>query len=409
MFNSALNSHRVVSTLYAQERPGWFMNNRLRANGRAGRYIGQVLGYSAFIPGPLPPVDPPLSIDNELQDLLADAATALGRLDGSIQTLPNPELFVLMYVRKEAVLSSQIEGTQSSLTDVLEVEANLLDANRPGDVAEVVNYVGALRYGIDRLKELPVSTRLIREVHARLMEGVRGQERSPGEVRTSQNWIGHGGSTLNDAAFVPPPPHEVGASLAALENFVHWDERLPVLLRIGMVHCQFETIHPFLDGNGRVGRLLITLLLCERGVLSQPVLYISHYLKENRSRYYELLQAVRDEGEWEQWLKFFVHGIRTVSDEATETARRIVGLREAHRKLITDTFGRATANGLVLLENLFIHPVVSVKYVAKLLGMTQAGANVVVRRMVEAGLLIEITGNVRNRAFRYGPYVDLFQ
>jgi Fic family protein len=383
------------------------MNNRLRSNGRAGSYVRQVLGYSAFIPAPLPPAN--LTIDNELHGLLADAATALGRLDGSIQTLPNPDLFVLMYIRKEAVLSSQIEGTQSSLTDVLEMEANLMDANRPGDVLEVINYIEALKHGIGRLEALPVSTRLIREVHGRLMQGVRGQERNPGEVRTTQNWIGHGGSTLNDAVFVPPPAHEVGPALTALETFIHTERVLPTLVRIGVVHAQFETIHPFLDGNGRVGRLLITLLLCEQNVLSQPVLYISHFLKANRQRYYELLQSIRDNGTWEEWLKFFIGGIRTVSDEATETARRIVTLREAHRKLITDNFGRATASGLTLLENLFLHPVVSVKYVANLLGMTPAGANVLVRRMVDAGLLVEVTGNARNRAFRYGDYVDLFQ
>lgn len=385
------------------------MNNRLRSNGRAGHYIRQPNGFSAFVPKPLPPAEPAVRIDEELQVLLSDADRALGRLDGSIQTLPDADLFVLMYIRKEAVLSSQIEGTQSSLVDVLEAEANILDADRPGDVGEVINYIDALKYGIQRLETLPVSTRLIREIHSRLMTGVRGQERNPGEIRTSQNWIGPGGSSLNDAAFVPPPPHEVQNALSALEQFVHSSSTLPVLLRIGMVHTQFETIHPFLDGNGRVGRLLITLLLCEQRVLSQPVLYISHYLKANRQSYYEMLQAVRDQGAWEQWLKFFLRGIRAVSDEATETARRIVGLREAHRKLITTSFGRAAGTGMTLLEELFRHPVVNVNYVAGLLNMTHAGANNLVRRMVEAGVLIEITGQPRNRAFQYGPYVSLFQ
>lgn len=385
------------------------MNNRLRANGRAGHYVRQPTGFSAFVPKSLPPVDPAILIDSEMQVLLSDADRALGRLDGSIQTLPDADLFVLMYIRKEAVLSSQIEGTQSSLADVLEAEANILDAERPDDVGEVINYIDALKYGIQRLETLPVSTRLIREIHARLMTGVRGQERNPGEIRTSQNWIGPGGSSLNDAAFVPPPPHEVPSALSGLEQFVHSPSMLPVLLRIGMVHTQFETIHPFLDGNGRVGRLLITLLLCEQQVLSQPVLYISHYLKANRQSYYEMLQAVRDQGAWEQWLKFFLRGIRTVSDEATETARRIVALREGHRKLITTSFGRAAGTGMTLLEDLFRRPVISVNYVASLLGMTHAGANNLVRRMVEAGVLIEITGQPRNRAFRYGPYVDLFR
>ena len=385
------------------------MNTRLTSNGRSGQYVRQPTGFSAFVPHALPPSNPEIAIDIGMYKLLSDAERALGRLDGSIQTLPNPDLFVLMYIRKEAVLSSQIEGTQSSLADVLEAEANLLDAHRPGDVAEVVNYIEAMRYGLARLPSLPISTRLIREIHQRLMTGVRGQERNPGEVRTSQNWIGPGGSTLNTAIFVPPPPHEVGRALGDLEKFVHTEERLPALLRIGMVHAQFETIHPFLDGNGRVGRLLITLLLCEQHILSQPVLYISHYFKANRQTYYELLQAVRDQGRWEEWLGFFLEGIRAVSEEATETARKIVTLREAHRKLITDEFGRAAASALTLLEDLFRRPVVSVKYVAELLDMTQAGANVLVRRMVEAGMLVETTGQARNRAFRYGAYVDLFQ
>lgn len=383
--------------------------SRLQSNGRSGQYRRQQAGFSAFVPKPLPPADPAIVVDDEMQELLSAADRALGRLDGSVQTLPDADLFVLMYIRKEAVLSSQIEGTQSSLTDVLEAEANLLDANRPGDVVEVINYIDALKYGLERLATLPVSTRLIREIHERLMAGVRGQERNPGEVRTSQNWIGPGGAALNEAIFVPPPPHEVQPALASLENFVHSDSRLPILMRVGLVHAQFETIHPFLDGNGRVGRLLIALLLCERGVLTQPVLYISHFLKANRQTYYDLLQSIRDDGAWEEWLKFFLRGIKTVSEEATETARRIVALREAHRKLVTTSFGRAAGSGMILLEDLFRHPVVSVNYVAGLLDMTHAGASNLVRRMVEAQVLVEITGRPRNRAFRYGPYVDLFR
>lgn len=382
------------------------MNNKLRSNGRSGQYVRQPLGFSAFIPAELPPPD--LSIDIEMHDLLSKADRALGRLDGSIQTLPNPDLFVLMYIRKEAVLSSQIEGTQSSLADVLEAEARLLDPRRPRDVDEVINYIAALNQGIERLAELPISTRLIREIHATLTAGVRGQERNPGEIRTSQNWIGHGSSNLNDAAFVPPPPGEVHSALSSLEKFIHADTSLPDLINIGLVHAQFETIHPFLDGNGRVGRLLITLLLCERNILSRPVLYISHYFKSRRQEYYELLQSVRDNGSWETWLKFFLEGIRFVSDEATATARRIVALREEHRRLVAERFGRGAGNGLTLLEHLYQRPIVSVPYVADLLGITHAGANLIVGRMVEAGILTEITGRVRGRAFRYGDYVDLF-
>ncbi len=219
-----------------------------------------------------------------MQVLLSRADRALGRLDGSIQTLPHPDLFVFMYVRKEAVLSSQIEGTQSSLQDVLAAEARILSPDRPQDVDEVVNYVHALNYGLRRLSELPVSVRLIREIHSKLLQGVRGSQLTPGEIRTSQNWIGPGGCSLNEATFVPPPPHEVAQHLADLEKFVHSETQLPVLIRIGLAHAQFESIHPFLDGNGRVGRLLITFLLCEQEILLKPVLYLSHYFKSSIGR-----------------------------------------------------------------------------------------------------------------------------
>ncbi|MDB4516852.1 Fic family protein, partial [Crocinitomicaceae bacterium] len=275
---------------------------------RAGRYVSQPTGYRAYIPEPLPP-DPPVEISPELQVLLSQADRALGRLDGSIQTLPHPDLFVYMYVRKEAVLSSQIEGTQSSLQDVLAAEAQVLSPDRPRDVNEVVNYVRAMNHGLARLPDLPVCVRLIRDIHAKLLEGVRGSHLTPGELRTSQNWIGPGGCTLNEATFVPPPPHEVAKRLADLEKFLHADTHIPLLIKIGLAHAQFETIHPFLDGNGRVGRLLITFLLCEQQVLLKPVLYLSHYFKRHRNEYYSQLQAVRDAGTWEEWLSFFLRGV----------------------------------------------------------------------------------------------------
>ena len=236
---------------------------------RAGSYVLQSTGYRAFNPKPLPP-NPPLDINPEMQTLLSEADRALGRLDGSIQTLPDPDLFVLMYIRKEAVLSSQIEGTQSSLQDVLTAEARILSSDRPSDVDEVINYVHAMNYGLERLSNLPVSIRLIREIHERVLKGVRGSRLSPGELRTSQNWIGPAGCSPNEAIFVPPPPGEVIQHLGALETFVHSETNMPLLIHIGLAHAQFETIHPFLDGNGRVGRLLITFLLCERGVLLKP-------------------------------------------------------------------------------------------------------------------------------------------
>ena len=376
-------------------------------NVRAGRYIQQPTGYRAFMPTPLPP-DPPVVIEGELQVLLSQADRALGRLDGSIQTLPNPDLFVFMYVRKEAVLSSQIEGTQSSLQDLLSAEAKIFSPTRPEDVSEVVNYVDAMNYGLKRLRELPISVRLIREIHGRLLAGVRGSHLVPGELRTSQNWIGPGGCTLNEAIFVPPPPSEVPEALGQLERFIHGDSGLPLLIKIGLAHAQFETIHPFLDGNGRVGRLLITFLLCEQEVLLKPVLYLSYYFKRHRSQYYEHLQAIRDRGDWEGWLRFFIRGVTEVSKEATETARRILSLREEHRSIITEQLGRAAGNGHRVLENLYQRPILSVNDVQQLIGTTYPAANQLVAKMTQHGILKEITGHSRNRLFRYQKYIDLF-
>jgi Fic family protein len=374
---------------------------------RAGRYIRQPEGYSAFIPEPLPP-EPLLDVDEEMIALLSDADRALGRLDGSIQTLPDPGLFVFMYVRKEAVLSSQIEGTQSSLNDVLEAEAAIADPERPRDVDEVLNYVDAMNHGLARLDEMPVSTRLLREIHEHLLRGVRGTNLGPGELRTSQNWIGPGGATLNEATFVPPPPHELGNALTNFEGFLHDDEAIPALVKIGLAHAQFETIHPFLDGNGRVGRLLITFLLCEKGILMTPVLYISHYFKRYRDEYYSLLQSIRDTGDWESWLKFFLVGMAEVSHEATETARRIVALREEHRALIVDQFGRTAGNALKVLERLHSSPYISVNDIAELIDVSYPAASSLTMKFVKHGLLTEITGQARNRRFRYTPYVDIF-
>jgi Fic family protein len=375
---------------------------------RAGRYVSQVAGYRAYIPAPLPP-EPPLRIAGDLQRLLSEADLALGRLDGSVQTLPNPDLFVVMYVRKEAVLSSQIEGTQSSLQDLLAAEAHLFGAGRPGDVDELINYVSAMNLGLARLPNLPVSVRLIREIHAELLRGARGHRLQPGELRRSQNWIGPAGCTLAEAAFVPPPPAEVPTALGGLETFLHQRDELPLLIKIGLAHAQFETIHPFLDGNGRVGRLLITFLLCEHGVLGKPVLYLSHYLKRHRQEYYDRLQRVRDAGDFEGWLAFFLRGVAEVSAEATSTARQILELRERHRRAITDGLGRGAANGHRVLDRLYERPIVSVKDLQSLLGTTFAGTNLIVQRLVELSILREITGQARNRVFQYDAYVRLFE
>lgn len=374
---------------------------------RAGRYIAQATGYRAFVPTPLPPV-PALALTGDLQGLLLDADRAMGRLDGSVLTLPNPDLFVFMYVRKEAVLSSQIEGTQSSLQDLLAAEAQLLDQNLPRDVDEVVNYVRAMHHGLARLPHLPVSVRLIREIHEQLMHGVRGEHLRPGELRTSQNWIGPAGCTLTTATFVPPPPHLVATALGDLETFLHAPHALPPLVRIALAHVQFETIHPFLDGNGRVGRLLITFLLTEAGVLHKPVLYLSHYFKQHRQEYYDRLQAVRDHGAWEQWLAFFLRGVTEVANDAVDTARHILQLREQHRMAITAHLGRAAGNGHKVLESLYDRPIVSVSDVRQMTGTSYAAANNLVSRLEAVGVLNEVTGYARNRRFRYGSYIALF-
>src|SRR6266568_9580869 len=299
---------------------------------RAGSYVSQIGGYKAFVPKPLPP-DPPIHLDSEMIVLLSQAAMSLGRLDGMSTTLPNVDLFVAMYVNKEAVLSSQIEGTQASLIDVLAFEADAAFPENPQDIEEVINYINALKYGLQRLNTLPLSLRLIREIHSLLLQGVRGANRHPGEFRTSQNWIGHLGGTIRTAKFVPPSPSDMNKALDDLEKFIHEELPLPLLLKVGLVHAQFETIHPFLDGNGRMGRLLITFILCSEGVLRKPLLYLSYFFKANRLEYYEYLQKIRDEGDWESWLKFFLRGVFEVAQEATTTARSIVQLRERHRNI----------------------------------------------------------------------------
>ncbi len=370
---------------------------------RAGRYLQQSTGYRAFVPSPLPP-DPPVAYDGELQTLLSTADRDLARLDAIASLLPNPDLFVAMYVRHEAVLSSQIEGTQSTLEDVLAFEADAVREDTPKDVQEVVNYVRAMNHGLGRLPDLPLSLRLLREIHAELMQGVRGGDKSPGEFRTSQNWIGGRGSTLATAAFVPPPPHELMNSLGGLERFLH-DARstVPLLVRCGLAHAQFETIHPFLDGNGRVGRLLITLMLCEDGALSRPLLYLSLYLKAHRAEYYDRLTAIRTQGHWEQWLAFFLRGVSVTARVATQTARDIVALRELHRNAVAKN-----AKALVLLDTLYRQPTVSVGKVAQTLSCTFPTAAKLVRDFEARGWLRELTGYERNRLWRYQPYLDLF-
>lgn len=367
---------------------------------RAGRYITQPAGYKAFIPSPLPP-DPPITWDEELQNLLSKADMALGRLDGIATILPNRDLFVAMCVRKEAVLSSQIEGTRATLIDILDYETT---GEVVKDVDEVVNYVRAMNNGLERLRSLPLSLRLIREMHEELLKGVRGEHRTPGEFRTTQNWVGPPGSTINNAMFVPPPPHEMMTALGELEKFIHEQDNLPVLIKNALIHAQFETIHPFLDGNGRTGRLLITFILVHDHILERPLLYLSYYFKRNRSEYYERLNNTRNKGDWEGWLKFFLKGVYEVSTQAIEIAMEIVRLQEQDRSRLANN-----PNGLKLIDHLFMNPLVTIKAIRRVTGVSDATAGRLAKQMIELGVLSEITGHARNRKFLYKDYFNILR
>ena len=314
-----------------------------------------------------------------------------------------------MYVRREAAHSSQIEGTQASLIDLLQFEARAARSDQPVDVEEIANYVAAMNEGIDLLDDLPVSLRLIRRIHARLLAGVRGSERTPGEFRKSQNWIGPPGCTLADATFVPPPPGDMIVALGEWEDFIHSRQRIPPLVKVGLAHAQFETVHPFLDGNGRVGRLLITFLLVEKRVLTRPLLYLSHFFKQNRLEYYERLQGTRELGDWEGWLKFFLRGVAKVAKEATENAHQIVAMRERHRDLVTSSLGRGAGKALLLLERLYYQPIVNVPVVMTITGLSSARASSLVLELQDLGLLHETSGRRRNRVFAYGPYMKFLE
>ncbi len=374
---------------------------------RAGTFIKQATGYTAFVPRPLPP-EPPLNIDFETVTLLSKADRCLGRLDGVTEILPNPDLFVAMYVKKEAVLSSQIEGTQASLIDVLDIpEASNLQKVR--QVEEVVNYIKAMNYGLERLHDLPLSLRLFKEIHAILLQGVRGSERSPGEFRRTQNWIGAAGCNLATASFVPPPPYEMVQALGELEKYFYTEEEIPPLIKIGLIHAQFESIHPFLDGNGRVGRLLITFWLCQQKILNKPLLYLSYFFKMNRTEYYDRLMDVRLRGAWEEWIKFFLRGVAEVSAEASETAKKILALKENHTVIINNGKLRNAANALKLLEKLFGQPIVTVRMVESYLDVSYPTANGLLSELCELGILMTEENKQRNRKYFYTEYVKLLQ
>jgi len=372
---------------------------------RIGKYIksSAVAGeqYEAYIPPPLPPA---INIE-ELYPLLDQANTALGRLDGMSMVLPDPHLFLYMYIRKEAVLSSQIEGTQSSLSDLLLFENKEAPGVPLDDVTEVSCYVAAMNYGLERMKEFPLSLRLIREIHAKLMNNARGGNKQPGEFRKSQNWIG--GARPGNAIFVPAPPEYLMECLDDFEKFLHDEKvRLPILIKAAIAHVQFETIHPFLDGNGRLGRLLITFILCNEGILREPLLYLSLYLKTNRQAYYDHLQSIRKTGDWEAWISFFLTGVIETSNQATETAQAIVTLFARDRQHIEQS-GKATAALLAIHNYLQGNPVTTT---AALKESCDISLPTVLRNLVtlEAlGIVKEITGKERHKIFVYNEYLAL--
>ena len=378
------------------------MDTALFRKSPSGRLVRAVDGYWAFVPSALPPK---LDWTDALVSLTSKADIALGTLSGLGENLPNPHLLIYPFVRKEAVLSSRIEGTQSSLSDLLLFEAT--KAEKQKDVKEVQNYVHAIEYGLKRLEELPLSLRLIRELHAILMEGVRGEQATPGEFRQSQNWIGPPGCTLNDATFVPPPVAEMKEALDQFEKFLHADTQLPPLIELALLHYQFETIHPFLDGNGRIGRLLITLFLCQRGTLNKPLLYLSAFFERHRQEYYDRLLEVSRRGAWRQWLEFFLQAVVTQSDDAVRRARRLLDL---HRTYYQTSLGKhLPPTAMELVELIFVKPVLNARVAQEALKVTYPGAQKAINALVEQGILAEITGGKRNKAYSARRILEILE
>jgi len=379
------------------------MNNKARL----GTYLSNNIGgekYQSFMPPKLPP-EPPLDLE-KLYSNLDKATKALGQLDNVTEFVPNIELFIYMYIRKEALLSSQIEGTQSSFSDLLLYE----NKEQPGvpidDVEEVSNYVAAINYGLKKLKSgFPLSLRLIKEIHAVLLRGGRGSNKEPGNFRRSQNWIG--GTRPGNARFVPTPPEKLMECLGEFEKFIHDDKyKLPLLIKTGLLHVQFETIHPFLDGNGRLGRLLIALLLCENGTLKDPILYLSLYFKKHRNLYYDHLQSVRTKGAWEEWLNFFLEGVTQTAEQATKTTSRMINLFNKDEEKIKE-LGRAKDSALKVFEYYKSRPLNSVPSITKRLKMTAPTARASVNHLIKLGILKEISGKQRDKMFSYKAYMDI--
>ena len=359
--------------------------------------------YQAFMPAALPF---PLKQDIVRDDLLARANMALGRLDGIAEVIPDVNFFILMYIRKEATLSSQVEGTQATFADVLKAEARVEGDEVHKDVDEILNYIDAMNYGLKRLETLPLSLRLIREIHKKLLRGVRGEHKTPGRFRHSQNWVG--GPTMETASFVPPPHPALSGLLDNLEKFVHDKSPMPILAKIGLIHSQFENIHPFLDGNGRIGRLLITFYLCQQGVLRKPLLYISEFFGHNKSEYYEKLNAVHEKDDIEGWLRFFLTGVMQTANNAVATARKIIILREKDIAKV-GAFGRSADRGMILLYSLYRTPMVKVSDIEKITSLKNPNALALVQKFISVGILKEVTGRRRNRVFAYKSYIDLFE
>jgi Fic family protein len=372
------------------------MNPALFERSSAGRCaLQRKEGYQAFIPNPLPPV---LALDWELAALLAEANARVGELSGMGRQLPNPHLLISPYIRREATLSSRIENTQAGMDDLFYFEADTSEPPRVPDVKEVHNYVLALQYGIERVKTLPLSGRLVREIHKHLMEDIRGSYATPGEFRRTQNWIGFPGCTLMDATFVPPPVVEMMDAIANWEKYLNENSVEPVLVQCALMHYQFEAIHPFIDGNGRVGRLLITLMLCERGLLSFPLLYLSAYFEKHRDEYYRRLLAVSQEGDWRGWLEFFLRGVSIQAREACDNADAILGLYKKIQDQIRDS-GKAPRHTLRIIEQLFINPVVTIPFLARELKLRNTSVQRCVDHLQKLGILEEVTGQRRNRHF----------
>ena len=369
-----------------------------------GRPIKTAQDYWAFVPKPLPPA---LEIDWDLANTLSEADRSLSELSGVARTLPNPHLLIAPFVRREAVLSSRIEGTQAGFSDLLFFEAAPSAKPPIEDVKEVANYVSALEHGLARLKDLPVSLRLIREMHERLMHGVRGDSMTPGEFRRSQNWIGPPGCTLADAAFVPPPVAEMTQALSDFEKYLHEPPVLPPLVRLALIHYQFEAIHPFLDGNGRIGRLLITLLLCVEGLLPQPLLYLSAFFEHHRQEYYRLLMAVSQSGSWTPWIAYFLRGIAEQSSDAVKRANLLLSLRQRYREKMQSA--RSSALLLQMVDDLFSTPALDVSGASKRLNVTPRAAQLNVDKLIKSGILKEATGRRRNRIFVAAEIIDIIE